>query len=88
MSWISLADEVGAIRFLLDCDSAVGAYNLTAPTPVTNSELTAALHHALRRPDFPALRVPEPALRLALGEMSTELLTSARVLPRRLEEAG
>jgi uncharacterized protein (TIGR01777 family) len=88
MSWISLADEVAAIRFLLDSDSAVGPYNLTAPNPVTNSEFTAALHHALRRPDFPVLRVPEPVLRLALGEMSTELLTSARVLPRRLEEAG
>ncbi|HEX3956592.1 MAG TPA: TIGR01777 family oxidoreductase [Trebonia sp.] len=88
MSWISLADEVRAIRFLLDSDGAVGPYNLTAPNPVTNSELTAALHHVLRRPDFPALRVPEPVLRLALGEMSTELLTSARVLPRRLEEAG
>jgi len=88
MSWISLADEVGALRFLLDSDSAVGPYNLTAPNPVTNSELTAALNHVLRRPDFPVLRVPEPALRLALGEMSTELLTSARVLPRRLEEAG
>jgi uncharacterized protein len=88
MSWISLADEVRAIRFLLESDSAVGPYNLTAPNPVTNSELTAALHHALRRPDFPVLRVPEPVLRLALGEMSTELLTSARVLPRRLEEAG
>jgi uncharacterized protein (TIGR01777 family) len=100
MSWISLTDEVRAIRFLLDgpdasadpadpgADDRSGPYNLTAPNPVTNSELTAALHHALRRPDFPALRVPEPALRLALGEMSTELLTSARVLPRRLEEAG
>jgi uncharacterized protein (TIGR01777 family) len=88
MSWISMADEVAAIRFLLDSDSAAGPYNLTAPSPVTNGELTAALHHALRRPDFPVLRVPEPVLRLALGEMSTELLTSARVLPRRLEEAG
>ncbi len=88
MSWISLADEVGAIRFLLGSDGASGPYNLTAPNPVTNGELTAALHHVLHRPDFAALRVPEPLLRLALGEMSTELLTSARVLPRRLEEAG
>jgi uncharacterized protein (TIGR01777 family) len=88
MSWIALADEIAAIRFLLDSESAAGPYNLTAPNPVTNSELTAALHHVLRRADFPALRVPEPVLRLALGEMSTELLTSARVLPARLEEAG
>jgi uncharacterized protein len=88
MSWISLADEIAAIRFLLDAGQARGAFNLTAPGAVTNGELTAALHAALRRPDFPALRIPAPALQLGLGEMSAELLTSARVIPRRLTEAG
>lgn len=88
MSWISRTDEIAAIRFLLGDENQRGAFNLTAPAPVTNSELTAALHAALRRPDFRWLRVPEPALRLALGEMSSELLTSARVLPQRLTEAG
>ncbi len=90
MSWISLTDEIRAIRFLLESDDAgrSGPYNLTAPNPVTDSELTAALHHAFRRPDFGWLRVPEPVLRLALGEMSSELLTSARVLPGRLLAAG
>jgi uncharacterized protein (TIGR01777 family) len=88
MSWISLADEIAAIRFLLTTSTDSGAFNLTAPGAVTNSELIAALHHALRRPDFPRLRIPEPALRLALGEMSSELLTSARVVPRRLTRAG
>jgi uncharacterized protein len=88
MSWISLADEIAAIRFLLTMSTASGAFNLTAPSAVTNSELTAALHHALRRPDFPWLRIPEPVLHLALGEMSSELLTSARVIPKRLTEAG
>ena len=96
MSWISRTDEVRAIRFLLDDAGAgepragqhSGAYNLTAPTPVTDNELTAALHAAFRRPDFPWLRVPAPLLQLGLGEMSAELLTSARVLPARLLEAG
>ena len=91
MSWISLTDEVRAIRFLLDgagADGRDGAYNLTAPNPVTNDELTAALHAAFRRPDFRWLRVPAPLLKLALGEMSAELLTSARVLPARLLDAG
>jgi uncharacterized protein len=32
--------------------------------------------------------VPEPVLKLALGEMSSELLTSARVLPKKLLAAG
>jgi uncharacterized protein len=91
MSWIALTDELRAIRFLLDADGAderSGPYNLTAPNPVTNAELTAALRHAFGRPDLRWLRVPEPVLRLGLGEMSSELLTSARVLPRRLLAAG
>jgi uncharacterized protein (TIGR01777 family) len=88
VSWISLTDEVRAIRFLLGNDAADGSFNLTAPKPVTNGELTAALHKAFGRPDFPWLRVPASVLQLALGEMSTELLTSARVTPKRLTEAG
>jgi uncharacterized protein len=91
MSWIALTDELRAIRFLLDAagaDGRSGPFNLTAPNPVTNAELTAALEHALSRPDLRWLRVPEPVLRLALGEMSSELLTSARVLPSRLLAAG
>jgi len=91
MSWISLTDEIRAIRFLLDGDGAdkrTGPYNLTAPNPVTNSELTAALHAAFHRSDFPWLRVPAPLLKLGLGEMSAELLTSARVVPARLLESG
>jgi len=88
MSWISLTDEIRAIRFLLDAVSQSGPFNLTAPNPVTNSQLTTALHRAFHRPDFGWLRVPEPVLRLALGEMSAELLTSARVLPKRLLAAG
>ena len=46
------------------------------------------MRRAFGKPDFRWLRVPEPVLRLALGEMSSELLTSARVLPRRLLAAG
>jgi uncharacterized protein len=106
MSWISLTDEIRAIRFVLDGPAAAdgaaadgaaadgaaadrsGPYNLTAPNPVTDGELTAALLAAFRRPDFPWLRVPAPLLKLGLGEMSSELLTSARVLPARLLEAG
>jgi hypothetical protein len=88
MSWISLSDEIGAIRFLLDRDDLRGAFNLTAPAPVTNAEFTAALSAAAGRRDLPWLRVPAPALRLAVGEASVELLTSARVRSRRLREAG
>jgi uncharacterized protein (TIGR01777 family) len=88
MSWISLGDEVAAIRFLLDRKDISGPVNLTAPAPVTNSEFTAALATAVRRRDLPWLRVPALALRLGLGESAAELLNSARIIPRRLTEAG
>ena len=95
MSWISLSDEIGAIRFLLDREDLSGAFNLTAPAPVTNAEFTAALNAAAGVHDrswmrvlTPVLRVPAPALRLGVGEAAVELLTSARVSSRRLQEAG
>ena len=88
MSWISLSDEIGAIRFLLDRKDVSGPVNLTAPAAVTNSEFTAALAAAVGHRDLPLLRVPAPALRLAPGEAAVELLTSARVVSQRLQEAG
>jgi uncharacterized protein len=85
-SWISLADEVAAIRFLLGEQSATGPFNLTVPTPVTNAEFTTALAHALGRPA--ALAVPSALLRGALGEVASELLASSRVVPTKLTQAG
>jgi hypothetical protein len=87
MPWISLADEVGAIRFLLDHDVA-GPVNLAAPGSVTNAEFTKALGKALRRPAV--LPVPAFAPSLLVGrELAHELLfTSQRAEPRVLEDAG
>jgi uncharacterized protein len=85
-SWISLTDEVRAIRFLLDLPGIAGPVNLTAPEPVTNAAFTRALAVAVHRPAV--LRLPTAALRLALGEVASELLASARVRPARLVGAG
>lgn len=85
-SWITLQDEVRAAQFLLTADDVTGPVNLTAPEPVTNAEVTSALARALHRPAV--VPVPEPALRLALGEFAGEVLMSQRVLPRRLLESG
>jgi uncharacterized protein len=87
MSWISLTDEIRAIRFLMD-ENIEGPVNLTAPSPVTNTVFTASLAAAAGRRDLPWLRVPAPALRLGMGEASVELLSSSRVLPARLAEHG
>ena len=86
LSWITLADHIRAMRFLLERYDLAGPVNLTAPAPATNAELTRALAAALHRPA--ALQLPSGALRLALGEVSSELLGSCRAVPARLEEAG
>jgi uncharacterized protein (TIGR01777 family) len=87
MSWISLRDAVGAIRHALATASLEGAVNNVAPRPVTNAEFTQTLARALSRPAF--LRVPRFALRIALGEMASELLlASARAEPARLAATG
>ncbi len=86
-SWISLADEVAAILHLLDADIE-GPANLTAPSPVTNAEFTAALGGALKRPT--AIPTPKLALWAKLGrELSQTLLEGgAHVSPVVLAEDG
>jgi uncharacterized protein len=59
MSWISLTDEIGAIRFLLGRTDISGPVNLTAPETVTNSAFTAALNAAAGRRDRYARAAPE-----------------------------
>ncbi|MFE2611366.1 TIGR01777 family oxidoreductase [Streptomyces mirabilis] len=85
-SYISLHDEVAAIRHLIDTSSLSGPVNLTAPTPLTNREITEAMGRVLHRPTvFPT---PAPLLRLALGDMSGDILGSQRVHPTRLLSSG
>ncbi len=85
-SFISLHDEVAALRHMVDTPSLSGPVNLTAPEPVTNREVTAAMGRVLRRPTL--LTVPAPALRIALGDFAQDVLGSQRVLPGRLLETG
>ncbi|SEB76569.1 hypothetical protein SAMN04490356_1596 [Streptomyces melanosporofaciens] len=85
-SFISLRDHVAALRHILDTPELTGPVNLTAPAPVTNREITAAMGRVLRRPTL--LTVPAPALRIALGEMSGDVLGSVRAIPRRLLDSG
>ncbi|MFQ5459255.1 MAG: TIGR01777 family oxidoreductase [Anaerolineae bacterium] len=86
MPWIHLADEVAALVHLVGAADAAGAYNLTAPRPVTNSDFTVALGRAIGRPTVMA--VPAFALRVIFGEMAVVLLTGQRAVPRRLQDRG
>ena len=85
-SFISLADQIGAIRHLLADEQVRGAVNATAPFPVRNAEFTKALGRAVRRPAV--LPVPALALRIYLGEMASDVLGSQRVLPTVLPGTG
>jgi hypothetical protein len=86
MPWIHVADEVAAIRFLAGHADARGPFNLCAPEPVTNAELAGTLAGLLGRPA--ALRAPAFVLRIALGELASEVLTGQRAVPERLEALG
>ena len=86
MSWVALADWLRIVRFLRDHAEMSGPVNLTAPEPVSNATFTSELAAALHRPA--ALSVPSPVLELALGGVTSDLLSSARVLPRQLSDAG
>jgi uncharacterized protein len=86
LSWITLADHIRACRFVLADPGLSGPVNLTGPAPVTNAQFTSALASAVHRPAL--LRLPAGLLRVALGEVSGELLASCRVRPARLLAAG
>ncbi|MFC9296983.1 TIGR01777 family oxidoreductase [Streptomyces sp. NPDC057011] len=84
--YISLRDHIAALRHVIDTPSLSGPVNLTAPEPLTNRQVTAAMARVLRRPA--ALPVPAVALRIALGEFASDVLGSQRAVPTRLLESG
>jgi uncharacterized protein (TIGR01777 family) len=86
LSWIHIADQVAALRFLAADERAVGPFNLVAPQPVRQRDFALALARALHRPAL----VPTPAiaLRALLGEMADLLLRSQRAVPDNLLRLG
>ena len=84
--WIHRDDMAAVYLWLLQNGQARGAYNASAPGPVTNAEFTRALGRALGRPTL--LPMPEAALRILFGEMSEVLLVSDRMVPKRLLDEG
>jgi NAD dependent epimerase/dehydratase family enzyme len=86
MPWIHVADWVSMVLWLIQSESGAGAFNATAPQPVTNRDFTRTLGRVLRRPAV--LRAPALVLRLALGEMSCLLITGQRAVPARAEQLG
>lgn len=85
-SWIHLRDEARAMRFLIESEEASGAFNLTAPNPVTNGQLAKRIGRVMGRPSF--IPVPGFAMRLAFGEVAEVVLQGQRVVPQGLLDLG
>jgi uncharacterized protein len=87
MSWVSIKDLVKAIEFFLKNESLKGAFNVVSDHPVTNEKFTKILGKVLNKPTI--IPFPAFAAHLIFGEMADEmLLSSAKVVPNRLLEAG
>lgn len=87
MSWIGIDDVIGALYHVLMTESIQGPINVTAPKPVTQAEFSCMLARKLGRPML--LSLPAWVLRSLLGEMADELLlSSSRVIPKKLMETG
>ncbi|MBI1729206.1 TIGR01777 family protein [Candidatus Acetothermia bacterium] len=84
-SWIHRDDLVGLIQFALE-NQLEGAINATSPNPLPQREFAKILSRVMRRPAF--MPAPAFAIKLLLGEFSSELLTSKRVSPERALQAG
>jgi len=86
MPWIHVDDWTAMVSWLIRNDRAAGAFNATAPEPVTNRTFTRTLGRVLHRPAI--LHAPAFMLRAALGEMASVLLHGQRVLPAAAEHHG
>jgi len=87
LPWVHIDDVTGVIRFLIENANCEGPFNVTVPEPTRSRDFYNLLGKAMHRPAvFP---MPAFALKLALGEMATELLlSSTRVVPKKLVDAG
>jgi uncharacterized protein (TIGR01777 family) len=87
MPWIHIQDVVDMYLLGIENETLTGVYNMVAPNPVTNQQLTKAIAKQLKRPLWMP-NVPAFALKLFLGEMSTVVLGSTKVSSAKIEGAG
>lgn len=87
ISWVHIDDLVSALIFILNTPDTQGAFNITAPNPVSQAEFAKSLASTMHRPLF--LKMPAFVIQALFGEMGEFLLLKGqRVLPSRLINAG
>ena len=88
ISWIHVDDLCNQYLFAIENESMNGVYNAVAPNPVSNKTLTIELAKKICGAWYIPFYVPAFVLKIALGEMSIEVLKSATVSSSKIEKAG
>lgn len=87
ISWIHIDDLVRMFIMAIENEKLSGVYNAVAPQPVSNKQLILQLARA-RNEFYIPVYVPSFVLKIMLGEMSVEVLKSARISSKKIEQAG
>ena len=85
VSWIHYKDLCKMILFGIETNTIHGVYNAVSPDPTSNKDLIIAITKKLRGFYLPIL-VPAFVLKIMLGEMSIEILKSAKVSSKKIED--
>lgn len=84
--WVHRDDVVGMLLMAIDNPEITGPINAVSPNPVSSKELATAIGTVMSRPSW--MPAPAFALKLAMGEAASILLTGQRVIPQRAIELG
>jgi len=80
--WIHIDDLVAIYLFILDNVNISGPVNVVSPESVRMHEFAKSLGKVLKRPSI--FNVPEFALKILVGEAASTIVSSQRVIPRKL----
>ncbi len=88
VSWIHIDDLVRLFLYVLDNENISGTFNAVSPDPVTNKQLILQIAEKQRGRYFIPIHVPSLALKIILGEVSIEVLKSATISSKKIQDAG